>query len=189
MKISQIINVANIGEVAFSSNARARRITITIRPGRGIRVSIPPRGSLEAALEFVHKKEKWIKKNLAVIDAHREQQKEINDAFLSVDKKEAEKKIKLRLRELTVKHGFKYGKVSIRNQRTRWGSCAGNCNLTFNIKLAVLPEELMDYVIFHELVHTKVHNHSKKFWEELDKYVGSGKAKAKILKEYGLGIL
>ncbi len=57
------------------------------------------------------------------------------------------------------------------------------------MKLAVLPQELMDYVIFHELVHTKVHNHSKKFWEELDKYVGNGKAKARVLKEYGLGIL
>jgi hypothetical protein len=79
--------------------------------------------------------------------------------------------------------------VSIRNQTTRWGSCSAKGNISLNLKLVALPPELFDYVILHELVHTREHNHSARFWRELDKYVENGKAKAKALREYGVGIL
>jgi predicted metal-dependent hydrolase len=189
MTKSQIIRFENLGEITFASSARARRIVITIRPHRGVRVSVPPHATMEQAIEFVHKKENWIQHNLTEINAHREQQKALNEAFEKIDQKEARKKIKKRVRELAKQNGFKFGKISIRNQKTRWGSCAGNGNLTFNMKLAVLPEELMDYVIFHELTHTRFHDHSPRFWEELNKYVGNGRTKASMLTYYGLGIL
>lgn len=189
MTKSQTIHVDNIGEVTLAASSRSRRIVISIRPHRGVRVSIPPHASVEQAIEFVRRKEKWIQKNLAEIAAHREQQKAINEAFNNIDKKEAIKQIKKRVQELAGQNGFNFGKISIRNQRTRWGSCSGKSNLTFNMKLAVLPEELLDYVIFHELVHTRFHNHSPRFWEELNKYVGNGKTKASMLTYYGLGIL
>ncbi len=170
-------------------SARAKRIVISVRPRRGIRVSIPRHGSARAALDFVRKKESWIKKHLASIKEYEDKKKEVNEAFRNTDKKEARKKIIKRLEELAAQNGFVYRRVSIRNQRTRWGSCSGKGCISLNYKLVVLPPDLMDYVIFHELVHTKIHNHSKKFWNELDKYVGNGKAKAKRLTEYGLGIL
>jgi len=140
-------------------------------------------------MSFVRKKETWIKKHLAIIRDKQTQNSEVNAAFLNIDKKAARKKITSRLRELARANGFTFGKVTIRNQRTRWGSCSGKGDLSLNLKLVVLPQELMDYVIFHELVHTRIHNHSQRFWKELNKYVGNGKAKARILKEYGLGIL
>jgi predicted metal-dependent hydrolase len=189
MTKSQIIHIDNIGEVAFVHSSRARRIIISIRPHRGVRVSLPPRAGIEQAIEFVRKKEVWIQHNLAEINAHREAQKTLNDAFAKMDQKEAGKTIKKRVRELALCNGFTFGKISIRNQKTRWGSCSGSGNLTFNVKLAVLPEELMDYVIFHELTHTRFHNHSQKFWDELNKYVGNAKTKASMLTYYGLGIL
>jgi predicted metal-dependent hydrolase len=98
-------------------------------------------------------------------------------------------KIITRLTELARQHGFSYRKVTIRNQRTRWGSCSAKNNISLNIKLVALPAELFDYVILHELVHTRIHNHSSRFWQELNKYVEDGKAKDKQLIEYGLGIL
>jgi len=57
------------------------------------------------------------------------------------------------------------------------------------MKLVLLPDELVDYVILYELVHTKVHNHSKRFWAELGKYVRDGEAVAKRLRRYGLGLM
>jgi predicted metal-dependent hydrolase len=189
MANSQIIQFEGIGPVTFMHNPRAKRIIITIRPHRGVRVAIPQRSSIDSAMDFVHRKEKWIKKHLTTIEESKKQKNVINEAFLAIDKKEARKSIKKRLRELARQNGFIYGKVSIRNQRTRWGSCSGKNCISLNMKLVVLPQDLFDYVIFHELVHTRIHNHSDRFWEELNKYVGDGKAKAKTLTEYGLGIL
>ena len=144
---------------------------------------------MKEALNFVHKKETWIKKHQASIKEYEDKKKAANEAFLNIDKKEAREKIIGRLAELAGQNGFTYQRVSVRNQRTRWGSCSGKNCISLNYKLVALPQDLFDYVIFHELVHTRVHNHSKKFWAELDKYVGNGKAKAKRLVEYGLGIL
>jgi len=189
MAESQIVQVKDIGPVTFVNNPRAKRIIITIRPRRGVRVALPRHATINDAMDFVYKKEKWINKHLVTIKESQKEQQEINEAFLNIDKKEARKKIKARLKELARLNGFSYGRVSIRNQRTRWGSCSGKNDINLNMKLIALPQELFDYVIFHELVHTQIHNHSKHFWQELDKYVGNGKAKARTLTEYGLGIL
>jgi predicted metal-dependent hydrolase len=189
MANSETVQIEGIGAVTFVHTPRAKRVTITIRPRRGVRVAIPPHSSIKAGMDFVRVKTKWIKKHLAKIEEYEALKKSVNDAFQAIDKKEAKKTIIRRLKELASENGFIYNKVSIRNQHTRWGSCSGKGNLSLNLKLAALPQELFDYVIFHELVHTRIHNHSKQFWEELDKYVGDGRAKARRLTEYGLGIL
>jgi predicted metal-dependent hydrolase len=189
MPNSQTIHIEGIGAVLFERSTRARRILITIRPYQGIRVAVPRRASLESALAFVRAKKPWIKKHLAKIKEYEKQKKDFNDIFLSIDKIKAGKQIIGRLRQLAQPYGFSYNKVSMRNQRTRWGSCSAKGNISLNIKLVALPPELRDYVILHELVHTRIHNHSKRFWKELDKYVENAKAKAKKLIEYGLGLL
>jgi len=60
---------------------------------------------------------------------------------------------------------FKFSGISIRDQKTRWGSCSSRGNLNFNYKIIFLPEKISDYIIFHELCHLKEFNHSKKFWD------------------------
>ena len=102
---------------------------------------------------------------------------------------EAKENIRARLMELSEKHKYKYNKVFIREQKTRWGSCSVKNNINLNIKLVLLPSRLMDYVILHELVHTKHKNHSPLFWTELDNLTGSAKVLNKQLKSYGIGLL
>jgi predicted metal-dependent hydrolase len=186
---SQIIQVEGIGAVLLEHSRRARRMVISVRPGKGVRVAVPRHTSFKSALEFVRTKESWIKNHLARIQAYEKRKQAFNEGFLSIDKAEAEKRIIERLAELAKQHRFIYNKATIRNQRTRWGSCSAKGNISLNIKLVALPPELFDYVLLHELAHTRVHNHSRRFWQELDKYVDNGKAKAKQLVEYGLGIL
>jgi predicted metal-dependent hydrolase len=189
MTDSQTIQIEGIGSVLLEHSRRARRIVISIRPGKGVRVAVPRRTSFESALKFVSLKKLWINKHLEKLHEYEKRKQAFNDTFLAIDKKEARQRIIARLAELAKQHGFTYNKVSIRNQRTRWGSCSAKGNISLNIKLVALPPELFDYVILHELAHTRLHNHSRKFWQELDKYTGNGKAKAKQLIEYGLGIL
>ncbi|MFC2051983.1 M48 family metallopeptidase [Chloroflexota bacterium] len=83
---------------------------------------------------------------------------------------------------------FTFNRVFIRSQKTRWGSCSKNNNISLNVKLVLLPEDLVDYVILHELVHTRIHNHSKSFWEELDRHTGNSKAFASRLRKYGYSL-
>ena len=91
-----------------------------------------------------------------------------------------------RIAELADKYGFIYKQLSIRNQKTRWGSCSINNNISLNIQLMGLPHKLINYVLLHELVHTLVKNHSVLFWNTLNKYVRNAKNLDKDLKKYYL---
>ncbi len=80
--------------------------------------------------------------------------------------------------------GVTYGRISIRNQKTRWGSCSSLGNLNFNYRLFFMPDELMDYVIVHELCHRIHMNHSKQFWKEVEKYYPEYRKAQNILRKY-----
>ena len=80
--------------------------------------------------------------------------------------------------------GITYGRISMRNQKTRWGSCSSQGNLNFNNRLLFVPEELVDYVVVHELAHRKEMNHSKAFWNVVEKYMPDYKERRKKLREY-----
>jgi len=77
-----------------------------------------------------------------------------------------------------------YGKLTIRQQATRWGSCSANGNLNFNWKLVLVPEELVDYVVVHELAHRREMNHSPRFWRIVEEQMPDYKERRKRLREY-----
>ncbi|NLC43510.1 MAG: M48 family metallopeptidase, partial [Clostridiales bacterium] len=81
--------------------------------------------------------------------------------------------------------GVDYGKITIRNQRTRWGSCSGKGNLNFNCLLMLTPPEIMDYVIVHELCHLLELNHSANFWNEVERVLPDYKVHKEWLKNNG----
>ncbi len=89
---------------------------------------------------------------------------------------------------LAKKYGFDYEKISVRNAKTRWGSCSGKNNISLNIHLMRLPEYLSDYVILHELCHTVEKNHGENFWALLDKISGNAKKLDKELNNYSPSI-
>ena len=81
--------------------------------------------------------------------------------------------------------GVTYGRVTIRTQKTRWGSCSSLGNLNFNCLLMFAPEEVQNYVVVHELCHRKELNHSRRFWREVARVMPDYKVHKKWLKEYG----
>ena len=81
--------------------------------------------------------------------------------------------------------GVTYGRITIRNQRTRWGSCSGKGNLNFNCLLMLAPEEVQDYVVVHELCHRLEMNHSPEFWKEVERVLPDYRTAKQWLKEHG----
>lgn len=86
-----------------------------------------------------------------------------------------------RLSHLAGIHKLPYNKVSIRNNRSNWGSCSSRNNISLNLKLMTLPDHLIDFILLHELAHTRVKNHSPEFWKFLDN-ISNGQAR-KLTKE------
>lgn len=80
--------------------------------------------------------------------------------------------------------GVTYGRIAIRDQATRWGSCSGTGNINYNWKLVLVPRELADYVVVHELAHRKEMNHSKAFWKIIEGELPDYRQKRRKLKDY-----
>jgi len=176
------ITVSNLDSVNFTRSPRAKYQRITVRSDKTITVTIPRGGSLSEAKQFLKSKITWIQKQLQKID----QQTQCRDMpDLDIDLEKAQINLFNRLDYFSEKHSFSYTRAGFRCQKTRWGSCSGQNNISLNVNIAFLPEELQNYVLLHELVHTKVKNHSRKFWAELDKYTQSqAKELSKKLKKY-----
>jgi len=87
-----------------------------------------------------------------------------------------------RIDQLNAHYGFQIGRISIRNQKTRWGSCSKTGNISFNYKIALLSPDLCDYVIVHELCHLKEFNHKKEFWDLVGQTIPDYKQRRAYLK-------
>ena len=90
-----------------------------------------------------------------------------------------------RVRHYAALMGVSYGRITIRNQKSKWGNCSAKGNLNFNCLLMLFPSEALDYVVIHELCHRKEMNHSPKFWAEVEKYAPDYKTQRKWLKDEG----
>ena len=140
-------------------------------------------------MEFAGSRRAWIKKNLEKMRQMEKDHKSLSIKFNNIDRHEARRILVKRLDELAKAYGFKYNRVFIRNQKTRWGSCSSKNNINLNVKLVRLPERLTDYVIIHELIHTRIKSHNKKFYAELELIVNDRKSLDRELKKYGAGLL
>lgn len=108
----------------------------------------------------------------------------ISYCYTEALRKEARVFLVRRVNELAAMHSFTVRNIRIKNLKSRWGSCSSNNNINLNLHLMSLPDHLIDYVILHELVHTRIRNHSRDFWMELDKYMTGSKQLAKEMRNY-----
>ncbi len=116
----------------------------------------------------------------------KEIQEKYKEAIIEAIKIEAKNYLPTRLEFLSKKYDFKYNKLTLRNQKTRFGSCSCQNNINLNINLMLYDFDIIDYVIIHELVHTKIKNHSRKFWTEVNKFCPNYKELRKKLKQKSL---
>lgn len=188
MEETRIINIPGMGDVRTQKSRRATRFSISVTNSGDVRVTIPRRGTIGQAKSFLRGKSDWVAKHRENACRLRLRHEALVAHCKPVSREEATILLRERLGHLARKYNFSFNKVSIRNQKTRWGSCSARNNVSLNEKLARLPRRLMDYVLLHELVHTHVRNHREDFWRELGKCIEDVRGLRRELREYRLGL-
>lgn len=164
-----------------------KTLSLQIKPDGTLLVRAPlclPKAEIE---DFLREKSHWIEKNLAKVkDASRageEAPLSMEDIRALAD--EAMQAIPPRVHRFAERMGVTYGRITIRNQQGRWGSCSSVGNLNFNCLLMLAPVEVLDYVIVHELAHRKEMNHSSAFWAQVEAVLPDYREREKWLKTQG----
>ena len=172
-------------EVVYSNR---KTVAIQIKPDGRVVLRAPygvPKKELNRILE---KKSSWIEAHLQEINERKAAQssapkfstEEINEL---ADK--ALSYIPERVRHFAPIVGVNYTRITIRNQKTRWGSCSSSGNLNFNYRLMLAPPKVLDYVVIHELCHRIEMNHSPKFWKCVENIMPDYRIQRQWLKENG----
>ena len=164
--------------------SRRKTISIVIKPSGEVEVRCPTRCSKRDVDAFVTSKEDWIRKHLETIAA-RPKGMALSGEELRTLANTAAEVLPERVRFFAQQMGVSYGRITIRSQRTRWGSCSPKGNLNFNCLLMLAPAEVQDYVVIHELCHRKEMNHSSQFWAEVEKVCPDYRVHRKWLKDNG----
>ena len=160
-------------EMVFVRHLKARRYIIRVADDGRVRVTLPRWGSKREAREFADRERAWIEKQLRRLEHDRERPAPngaSDERALTPDaqralRARARRELPLRLLELAAQHGLTVSRISIRNQRWRWGSCNRSGHICLNWRLVTMPEAVRDYVLIHELMHLKRMDHSPAFWK------------------------
>ncbi len=145
---------------------------LSVANGGALSVTVPYRFPDHFIERFMREHAAWIVEQIATFEANGNRRFAHYGRAHYLEHKEAARRLAHeRLAHFNQLYKFNYGDISIRDQKTRWGSCSRSGNLNFNYKLAVLPEHIADYVIVHELCHCKEFNHSKAFWDLVAKTI------------------
>lgn len=169
--------------------SKRRSMAIQIRTDGSVVVRVPMHASDRAIKRFVSAHARWIADNRGQMF---ERRKKLADnpydipaweSLSAADKKIAKQKIMEHVDYYARRMEIDYGSISMRNQKSRWGSCSSKGNLNFNYRLAYLPEELLDYVVVHELAHRRHMDYSAAFWEEVETYYPAYKKCRQMLND------
>ena len=172
---------------------RARRKTLSIRITQegDLEIRAPlgmPKGEIEA---FLKEKAQWIETHRAKVLTEYAQGQEapLGEEEILTLAEQMRQRLPEKLNRHAASMGVTFGRVTIRCQQTRWGSCSSRGNLNFNCLLMLAPEEVLDYVVVHELAHRKQMNHSALFWQEVARECPDYKKSLRWLKDRGGALL
>lgn len=152
---------------------RSKRGTISLEMNAsGLKIRAPYDMAEFDILVFLEKKKSWIEKHRKMIQREQTQAEELPPLTQEDIRELAEQALKVipeRVKYYALLVGVDYGRITIRNQKTRWGSCSSQGNLNFNCLLMLFPDEVIDSVVVHELCHRKHMNHSARFYAEVER--------------------
>jgi predicted metal-dependent hydrolase len=213
-----------VEEIAYRvrRSERARRVRVTVEPGRGVEVVLPRRAPEREAAAAIRELRPWIERRVHELEraqrtvtargasvpylgelltirsepgrtrAHRRGDEllapigeEHRPAIERWYRRAARAEIAGRLQAACAQAGTSYAKLTIRGQRTRWASCSREGSMSFNWRLLLAPEPVLDYVVWHEVCHLEVMDHSRRFWALLEHWYPDCREQARWLRRNG----
>ncbi len=181
--------IEDVGIVVFKKRKRTRRLSLSSGSAGALKITVPYWVSFKEAKRMVSSEVKWVKRYLSRMAKWKMEHAELplNSETLSLAS--GSERLKERTKVLAQRNGFEVNNIIIREQKSRWGSCSHNNNISLNRKLNKLPNKFVDYVILHELVHTRIKNHGKGFWLEIERYSRSARECDRELRKYNIAFL
>lgn len=174
------------------TRSRRKSISIAVHSGNRVAVKAPYRISERELRSVLEEKKDWIRRQMEKLS--RIEEESVRAGYLTAAELQqlAERALEVlpeRAKWYAERIGVSYGRITIRNQKTCWGSCSQKGNLNFNCLLMLAPPEIADYVVVHELCHRLEMNHSKRFWELVEKELPDYRERRRWLKENGPAIM
>jgi predicted metal-dependent hydrolase len=179
----------NTGELPYElrRHGRARRVNIRVVPGPAggrIVVTVPTRGSIRSGERFLARHADWAMRQSARLVEPESRFGKLGKREYRKRRDEAVAYIRAKVEGWNRFYGFSYGRITVRDQKTRWGSCSETGNLSFSWKLLLLPERLADYIVVHELCHLAELNHSDRFWAHVARAVPEYRTCIRELRDF-----
>lgn len=176
-------------KILYSSR---KTLALEIKDPGELLVRAPKGLPRQKILDFVAEKENWIQKHMKRMEERKKEQEifaQVSGEELQMLTTAAKREIPGIVERYAKIMGVDYGRITIRHQKTRWGSCSSKGNLNFNCYLMLAPQEVLEYVVVHELAHRREMNHSKAFWKIVEQYKPNYKWSKRWLKEEGVKLL
>ena len=167
--------------IAVKNRKRSKNITLSVKNVDKITVSKPVYIPLFMVSKLINEKSDWIKTKLDELKSKNEESPFVKLVYKS-DKEIARKQITETVNEINSFYNFSYHRIFIKDQKSRWGSCSKNKNLSFSYKIAFMPKHFMEYVVAHELCHLAEFNHSQNFWKLVEQRIPNYKSIRKLLR-------
>lgn len=171
---------------------KRKTLSVSVKGDGSILVKAPAHMREQEIVSFLEEKRRWIERQMDRVkraDREAELEGSLSQEELGVLKDVAKRVIPARVEYYAGKLGVTYGRITIRSQKTCWGSCTANGNLNFNCLLMLAPTEVADYVVVHELCHRLEMNHSARFWELVEGILPDYRLRRKWLKENGATLM
>ncbi|MCM1045275.1 MAG: M48 family metallopeptidase [Candidatus Gastranaerophilales bacterium] len=166
--------------------SKRKSLGLQVKSDGMVLARVPERTPQETVRRFIEEHTDWILKKRHLWDAGQgEVLKRLPGVVTESGKRQSRRLVEQRVAYYAGLMGISYGRISMRNQRTRWGSCSSDGNLNFNCRLLFLPAELVDYVVVHELAHRRHMDHSPEFWQEVERYLPDYRERRARLRQYG----
>lgn len=187
MPKEELVKIAGLSVLLVRSSRKT--LAVQIRADGTVIARAPLRMPKDRILCFLSEKASWIRMQQGRMQERENMRQQARIHLDAAQEKELRERAKSVLAQRTAyfarQVGVTYGRITVRDQKTRWGSCSQTGNLNFNFRLILAPPEVLDYVVVHELCHRRQMNHSAQFWQEVAQVLPDYRKRKAWLTENG----